>query len=113
VARAQDTITAEDLCLDRDALSGPPRSGGVLSRLIGRRASSTDNKVTFVSVHEDEFYTVGVFALAQGSSIPLHDHPGEGSAFVTERWHTSCRLHTRLDYQAWLCCPGCCTATCT
>ena len=73
VARSADTITAEDLCLDREALSGPPKGGGgFLSRLTG----GSTNRVTFVPVHEDECYTVGVFALAQGSTIPLHDHPG-------------------------------------
>ena len=68
-----DSITAEDLCLDREALSGPPKGeGGFLSLLTGGRS----NRVSFVPVHEDECYTVGVFAMAQGSTIPLHDHPG-------------------------------------
>ena len=82
-----DTIMAEDLCLDREALSGPPKGGG---GLLSRLTWGSSNRVTFVPVHEDECYTVGVFALAQGSSIPLHDHPGAETRRAQNVW--SCPL---------------------
>ena len=75
-----DNITAQDLCLDPEVVSGPPKAG-LLSRLASALSSApqappASQRVTFVRVYEDAFYTVGVFCMAQGSVLPLHDHPG-------------------------------------
>ena len=32
--------------------------------------------VSYINIYESKYFTVGVFILRNGVSIPLHDHPG-------------------------------------
>ncbi|KAL9980923.1 hypothetical protein ACROYT_G009565 [Oculina patagonica] len=59
-----NSITAEDLKL------------AVPNHLEQSNGSYTGAPATHVSIFECPFFSLGVFILRKGCSIPLHDHPG-------------------------------------
>ncbi|XP_020607759.1 2-aminoethanethiol dioxygenase-like isoform X3 [Orbicella faveolata] len=59
-----DSITAEDIKL------------AVPNHIEQSNGSYTGAPATHVSIFECPFFSLGVFILKKGSSIPLHDHPG-------------------------------------
>ena len=36
----------------------------------------SDAPVTFINVYESNIFTLGIFIIRKGNSLPLHDHPG-------------------------------------
>ena len=59
-----DSITAEDIKL------------AVPNHIEQSNGSYTGAPATHVSIFECPFFSLGVFILKKGGSIPLHDHPG-------------------------------------
>ena len=67
---AMDRVTPADL----DLPPGPPKEGLLGALGIGPKADITYYEPS--EPLETHHFTVGVFCLAPGASIPLHDHPG-------------------------------------
>ena len=36
----------------------------------------SDAPVTFINIYEGDVFTLGIFIIRKGNSLPLHDHPG-------------------------------------
>ena len=54
------------------------------------KASSGSAPVIYMHICETEVFSMGVFVLRPGASIPLHDHPGMNGMLKVQ--HTDCLL---------------------
>ncbi|KAK7901258.1 hypothetical protein WMY93_018027 [Mugilogobius chulae] len=52
------------------------RRGSVRRRAVGPIVPAYQAPVTYMNICETDYFSMGVFLLRSGSSIPLHDHPG-------------------------------------
>jgi len=40
------------------------------------KEQKSDAPVTFLNIYEGQTFTLGIFIIRKGNSLPLHDHPG-------------------------------------
>lgn len=77
-----DTITPSDLGLDKVTFSQQDRGFGFFGLLNGRKGRHTSMlarwapPISYLHIHDCEYFSMGIFCLPTSAVIPLHDHPG-------------------------------------
>ena len=83
-----DCVTAADVGLAAEAAAQPAAAaqGSALTRAAARLAAfaglrtaaapASSSGLRYLALHDGADFTVGVFCLDAGASLPLHDHPG-------------------------------------
>ncbi|RZB69538.1 plant cysteine oxidase 4-like [Glycine soja] len=87
-----DKIEAMDVGIDEFGLCDSPTSDATVdsSNSKGLLGGQGFSEITYIHIHECDYFSMGVFCIPAGKVFPLHDHPGMtvlskllyGSAYV-------------------------------